>query len=138
MSALTVPYGPSIDDLVPARGRGHDSPAAARRHLRLVPPAVEPVAPAPLRLTARGRLFVTLAVFGLACLVALCTWARVAAPPVTPAHEATVGAGQTLVQIAEAEMPSVPVDVAVVRIQLANGLSSAQLSVGQTLVIPAA
>jgi LysM repeat protein len=49
----------------------------------------------------------------------------------------TVESGQTLSAIASLEMPGTPVREGVARIQLANGLSSSDVHVGQVLQIPA-
>lgn len=49
----------------------------------------------------------------------------------------TVEPGQTLSEIAATTMPGLPLDRAVVEIQLANALSSMHVQAGQTLVIPA-
>ena len=50
----------------------------------------------------------------------------------------TVEAGHTLSAIAVREFPDTPVREGVARIQLANGLSSGDVHVGQVLQIPAA
>jgi LysM repeat protein len=52
-------------------------------------------------------------------------------------HVVTVGAGQTLSQIAVAELPSLTIPEAVAQIQLANALTTTQVHAGQELVIPA-
>lgn len=89
-----------------------------------------------LRLTARGRLACTLLAFGLMSLVVLMMWARLTAPVLPATHAVTVESGQTLSQIAAQELPMVPLEAAVVRIQLANGLNSSAVVTGQALVIP--
>lgn len=53
-----------------------------------------------------------------------------------PLGEVTVRSGQTLSEIARAEMPGVPAAEAVARIQLANNLPSSHVTAGQVLVIP--
>jgi hypothetical protein len=39
--------------------------------------------------------------------------------------------------VAAAQLPTLPIDNAVARIQLANGLSTSQVHAGQSLLIPA-
>ena len=53
-----------------------------------------------------------------------------------PARVVTVDTGQTLSEIAAAELPDHSISAGIVAIQLANGLSTAQVSAGQQLVIP--
>lgn len=106
-----------------------------RPQLRLVRDD-EVAQPVRLRLTARGRLVRTLAVFGALSLLALMAWARLTAPVLPPTHAVTVESGQTLTQIAAEELPMVPLQAAVVRIQSANGLNSTAVVAGQDLIIP--
>ncbi len=90
-----------------------------------------------LRLTPRGRLVRSLLVFSVLTLIALARWS-----PATEADQLTVDRhrvvrpGQTLSQIARAELPQLPIREAVVRLQLANNLAAPEVSVGQTLAIP--
>jgi hypothetical protein len=89
------------------------------------------------RLTRRGRLVVT-----LMATVAIATLALVLAGSVDAAapeidHATTVSAGQTLSEVAAAQLPSLPISDAVARIQLVNDLSSSQVHAGQSLLIPA-
>lgn len=95
-------------------------------------------APRPrLRLTRRGRLLVTLLGLGAVSVVALVLAARLAAPQPTPEHVTVIEPGQTLSQVASEELPRLPVELAVARIQVANSLNSPVLVQGQSLVIPA-
>jgi LysM repeat protein len=52
-------------------------------------------------------------------------------------HAVTVGAGQTLSEIAVRELPGMPVANAVAELQLANNLPTNHVHAGQVLVIPA-
>lgn len=89
------------------------------------------------RLTRRGRLALTL---GTTVAVALAT--ALAVGLLGPAGAApeqqtvVVEQGQTLSQVAAEELPGLPLDRAVVEIQLANRLSTSQVAAGQELVIP--
>lgn len=136
MSALTW-------DSVPAASAGAPGALTGRAragHLRLVPESTRAARPAPLRLTWLGRLVLVLAAVGVAVAVAstvLGSRAAASADGAMPDHAVTVQAGQTLSAIARAELPSLPVEVGVVRLQLANHLSSAQVRAGQVLVVPA-
>ena len=89
------------------------------------------------QLTRRGRLVIALsaivAVFTLALVLA--TSVDAAAPQID--HATTVSAGQTLSEIAAAQLPTMPINDAVARIQLANGLNTSQVHAGQSLLIPA-
>lgn len=108
-----------------------------RGHLRLVPPAAPS---APLRLTRRARLVRTTALLTLAAgLVASVGVARAAGPTGLPQapRAVVVHAGESLWQIASAELPGMPVADAVARIQLANGMSTGQIRAGERLLIPA-
>lgn len=108
--------------------------------LRLVPTRV--VTPTPtspddahaVRLTRRGRLAVTLSVVAV-----------LAATPLTVASliesagagtEVVVRSGQTLSQVAATQLPQERLDLAIVRIQRVNSLSSNELQAGQVLQIP--
>jgi predicted Zn-dependent protease len=81
-------------------------------------------------LTRRGRLVIT-----LVATVAVATSVDAAAPQID--HATTVSAGQTLSQVAATQLPSLPINNAVARIQLVNGLSTSQVHAGQLLLIPA-
>ncbi|WP_109472264.1 LysM peptidoglycan-binding domain-containing protein [Ornithinimicrobium cavernae] len=113
-----------------------------RNHLRVVAPGetapVSARAARPSRglvLTRRGRLTVTLTVATVLVL------AVVAALGMFPAaadggQTVVVQPGQTLSQIAVTELPELPVDRAIVQIQLANGLNSLHIQAGAELEIP--
>ncbi len=87
-----------------------------------------------LRITRRGRLaLLALAVAGAATfgLTGLTGAGAAQAPQVV-----TVAPGQTLSEIAASQLPDLSVGNGIVAIQLENRLSTAQVSVGQQLVIP--
>jgi hypothetical protein len=88
------------------------------------------------RFTRRGRLVITLlATVAVALLaVGLATTVDAAAPQID--HATVVSRGQTLSEVAATQLPSLPIQDAVARIQLANGLSSSQVHAGQSLLIP--
>jgi LysM repeat protein len=109
----------------------------AERHLRLVSPdeTVRPTPPsARLRITRRGRLAITGAVTAL--LVVTAGGLAGAVMPPSEAATVTVEPGQTLSEIAATTLPDLPLDRAVVELQVANQLSSVHVQAGQTLVIP--
>ena len=110
-----------------------------RPRLRLVGPGerVCPSARPVMRLSRRGRLLVALMVAAavVSLIVVLTSSVSVAVPHIDQAT--TVSAGQTLSEVAAAQLPSLPVDEAVARIQLANGLNTSQVHAGQSLLIPA-
>lgn len=91
-----------------------------------------------VRLSRHGRLVITLMttallVLALAALL-LATSVNAAAPQID--HATTVSAGQTLSEVAAAQLPGLPINDAVARIQLANGLNTLQVHAGQSLLIP--
>jgi hypothetical protein len=110
----------------------------SRPRLRLVPtgPDVE-AAPRSVRLSRRGRLVRTGAVVAISVALGWTVVSTVAAGAVPPVHTVTVESGQTLSSIAARELPDLPVREGVAQIQLANGLSSSDVHVGQILQIPA-
>ncbi len=117
---------------------GHALPAGARRPQLVVLPggAGEGTsAGGGLRLTARGRL-VLLAVAAVLVATLLGLRGPGGAGAVEPERAVTVRGGQTLSEIAAAELPGLSVSDGIVAIQLANRLSTAQVSAGQRLVIP--
>jgi predicted Zn-dependent protease len=75
----------------------------------------------------------TLAAVALA--MALASTVDAAAPVID--HVTTVSAGLTLSEIAATQLPSLPIQDGMARIQLANGLSTSQVHAGQLLQIPA-
>ena len=88
-----------------------------------------------LRVTRRGRL----ALLGLALVLATAlgfAGLRTAEAGGQP-RLVTVEAGQTLSEIAAAHLPDHSISAGIVAIQVANGLSTAQVNTGQHLVIPA-
>lgn len=82
----------------------------------------------------RARRVAVVAV-GLAIAVLL-AGALVARAGGTGPHRVTVQAGQTLSQIALAELPDLPIGTAVAEIQIANRLNTSHVHAGQELVIP--
>lgn len=111
----------------------------SRPQLRLVGPGeracalVRPTS----RITRRGRLLITLVVSAaaLSLTVSLASSVSAAAPEID--HATTVFAGQTLSEVAAAQLPDLPINEAVARIQLANDLNTSQVQAGQSLLIPA-
>lgn len=111
------------------------APAARRPHLVVVPAQPRTAADAGgVRLTRRGRLALFLLVLAVAAATSL-TGLRGAGAS-EPLRSVTVAPGQTLSQIALAELPSMSISQGIVAIQVANELSTAQVSAGQQLVIP--
>lgn len=80
------------------------------------------------------RLAITLCVLAVSLSVVFGVGGAGAAS--APLGEVAVRPGQTLSEIARAEMPGIPTAEAVVRIQLANNLPSSHVTSGQVLVIP--
>ena len=112
------------------------SPAGGRPHLVLLPGGAgqELSDGGGLRLTRRGR--VVLAVLALVVVALLGGVGIRGAGAAEPARTVTVGPGQTLSEVAAAELPDLPISEGIVAIQLANRLSTAQVSSGQQLTIP--
>ena len=131
MSAA-IAWGPALAPVrIPSR--------TARPPLRLVRPGdrVSAHARPAIRLTRRGRLLITLMVAAAALSLTVVVTTSVSAAPPPIDHATTVSVGQTLSEVAAAQLPSLPVNVAVARVQLANGLNSLQVHAGQSLLIPA-
>ncbi|MGB3257209.1 MAG: LysM peptidoglycan-binding domain-containing protein [Ornithinimicrobium sp.] len=105
------------------------------RHLRLVPALEVRTEPRPrLHITRRGRLVATMSVMVALAAVAAITLTMVL--PASGAREVVVQSGQTLSQIAASELPGVPLDRAIMDLQLANDMSSLHVQSGQTLQLP--
>jgi hypothetical protein len=109
-----------------------------RPELRLVLPGERAAAPVRVatRINRRGRLLITLTVLvaTLTLTLTLATSVMASGPQID--HATTVSAGQTLSEVAAAQLPGLPINEGVARIQLANGLSSSQVHAGQSLLIP--
>lgn len=88
-----------------------------------------------LRLTRRGVLAIAVIVVAVAIACGLLIAHAVAPAPLGPTS-VVVQSGQTLSEVAHHALPQLPVQEAVVRVQLANDLNSLQVSAGQTLLIP--
>lgn len=133
-----------MDDAMSAALASVPAPTPARipsrtPRLRLVRPGERISAPArpAIRLSGRGRLLITLMVAtAVLSLTVMSTTSPDAARPQID-HATTVKAGQTLSEVAEAQLPGLPINQAVARIQLANGLNTTQVHAGQSLLIPA-
>lgn len=109
-----------------------------RRHLRLVATGDDVGnGRGDLHLRRRGRLLLTLlAAAAVVTIAVVLASGRVSGDVMD--HTVVVPAGATLSQVAAKEMPSLPLGEAVVRIQLANALSSLDVHAGQILEIPRA
>ena len=120
-------------ELAPTPGRMPSRPV--RPQLRLVGPGERAFVP-DTRLTRRGRLLITLVVTAaaMALAVGIATSVNAAAPQID--HATTVFAGQTLSEVAAAQLPGLPINEAVARIQLANDMNTSQVHAGQSLLIP--
>ena len=114
-----------------------------RAHLVLVPTGPDAVRAAraaratepPLRLTRLGRLVVALVIAAVIAVLGVGLAGQLATASSAP-RAVTVTAGDTLSEIAARELPGLPIADGIIEIQLANGLSSSQVSAGQALVIP--
>jgi hypothetical protein len=108
----------------------------ARTPLRLVAPGERAFVPA-IRLARRGRLLITLAVTAVALTLAVgfASSGSAAGPQID--HATTVFAGQTLSEVAAAQLPGLSINEAVAAIQLANEMNTTQVHAGQSLLIPA-
>lgn len=116
--------------------------SSRRGHLRLVtgeelPQAKALRAPAgtPLTLTRRARLLMTLTA-AAALVVVLAAAMGVFPAMAAGSHTVVVQPGQTLSHVAVAELPELPMDRAIVQIQLANEMSSLDVQAGMVLQIP--
>jgi LysM domain len=110
--------------------------APSRPRLHLVPTGPDVVG-RPVRISRRGRLARTVGALAIVAALGWTVVTAVTAGATVPQHTVTVDAGQTLSSIAARELPDLPVREGVAQIQLANGLSSSDVHVGQVLRIPA-
>ena len=114
-----------------------------RAHLVLVPTGPDAVRAAraaratqpPLRLTRLGRLVIALVIATAIAMLGVGLAGQLATASSAP-RAVTVSSGDTLSEIAARELPGLPIAEGVIELQLANGLSTAQISAGQALVIP--
>ena len=109
---------------------------AGRPHLVVLPGGGQGgrAASGGLRVTRRGRLALVVVVLSLAAVLGMVGLRGAGASE--PTRTVTVGAGQTLSEVAAAELPALSISQGILAIQLANSLSTAQVSAGQELVIP--
>jgi len=113
------------------------SPTHPQRHLTLVPHA-EAVVPrgasAHLRITRRGRVARTIAIALAIGALAVATLMMMS--PASASIEVEVQPGQSLSEIAATYLPHMPLDRAIVAVQVENSMNSAQVQTGQRLLIP--
>lgn len=113
------------------------SSAPRRPHLVVLPGGGQGAAGVGgVRITRRGRLALVVLVVALAAVLGMVGLRGAGAAE--PLRTVTVGAGQTLSEVAAVELPGLSVSQGILAIQLANSLSTAQVSAGQELVIPRA
>lgn len=98
--------------------------------------APRPTRPARVRVTRRGRLAISLGVSTVVLALVVVMSGLLPAGASAPERLHTVAPGQTLSQVAATMLPEVPLDRAIVQLQLANGLNTLQVQAGQQLVIP--
>lgn len=145
---------PSPDDWQPRRGLGCacDSAWALPVSAPTVPlvrpltdqpdrPSVHRVRTRPCQtavvITRRGRLVLTTVVAAIAAIAGIAGTVWLAGSgPSAAARVLTVERGQTLSQIARTAMPDVSTQEAVLRLELANDLTSSQIHAGQRLTVP--
>jgi hypothetical protein len=145
--------GPGTDRGEPRSSSIRAAARAPRADAVLIPSAVisprpRPVsAPAPLRLTRRGRAVVAtlvvtvIATVGLVIAMAAAGGAQAASPGAPGAshqgmREIVVRSGQTLWSIASAAEPTADPRLVVQQIMAANGMSTADVAAGQLLWVP--
>jgi hypothetical protein len=112
-------------------------PSAPRRPQLVVLPGGGEGGAAPVgavRITRRGRLALLSLVVALAAVLGMVGLRGAGAAE--PLPTVTVGAGQTLSEVAASELPQLSISDGILALQLANHLSTAQVSAGQELVIP--
>jgi hypothetical protein len=112
---------------------GYAGAAARRPHLVVLPGGAGQPA-APVRITRRGRLALLALVLAIVAVVGLMGMRGAGA--VEPLPTVTVAPGQTLSEVALAELPQMSISEGILAIQIANQMSTAQVSAGQELVIP--
>ena len=106
-----------------------------RPHLVVLPGGGEGGAAAGgVHITRRGRLALLALVVALAAVLGMVGLRGAGAAE--PLQTVTVDAGQTLSEVAAVELPELSISEGILAIQLANSLSTAQVSAGQQLVIP--
>ncbi len=88
-----------------------------------------------VRLTRRGRLTLTLTGTGVVAALVATMSGLVPAFGDAAVREVVVRPGQTLSQIAATELPDLPLDRAIVQIQVANQINTLKVDAGQTLQI---
>lgn len=111
------------------------SSASRRPHLVVLPGGGQGAADVGgVRLTRRGRVALLVLVVALAAVLGMVGLRGAGAAE--PLRTVTVGAGQTLSEVAAVELPDRSISEGILAIQLANSLSTAQVSAGQELVIP--
>ena len=115
---------------------GHAPALPTRPRLTLIEGGAgsDPVG-AGLRITARGRL-VLLVLVALAFTAVVVLTGTGGAGAAVPERTVTVLPGQTLSEVAAAELPELSISEGIVALQLANSLNTAQVSAGQELVVP--
>ncbi|WP_186525992.1 LysM peptidoglycan-binding domain-containing protein [Leekyejoonella antrihumi] len=113
-----------------------------RRHLRSMPTGEAALpcrtyARRRLRMTRRGRLMITCSILAALLFGGFGVMRAMAAPAGDAAlPTVTVTSGQTLSQIAHRALPQLPIDEAVVRVQVLNRMNTLDVHAGQTLRIP--
>lgn len=136
MSAVPAWQQRSTTAFAPAPTTGRPSETSQPRHLYLVPTGAEVRGPTRgWRLTRRGRLSLTVIAAAVAAL-SLALSLTGGSPSLRVDHKVSVAPGQTLSEVASRELPSIDIGRAVVRLQLLNRLSSAEVHAGQVLEIP--
>ncbi len=114
---------------------GHAPALPTRPRLTLIEGGAAEPAGTGLGLTRRGRL-VLLVLVALAVAAVLAVTGTGGAGADVPERTVTVLPGQTLSEVAAAELPELSISEGIVAIQLANSLNTAQVSAGQELVVP--
>ena len=87
-----------------------------------------------VHVTRRGRLALLALVVAMAAVLGMVGLRGAGAAE--PLQLVTVDAGQTLSEVAAVELPELSISEGILAIQLANSMSTAQVSAGQQLVIP--
>lgn len=114
-----------------------ESPTHHEPHLRLMPQtesAGGDGAVPQMRITRRGRVARAMAI--VMSIAALAVVTLMMMSPASAAIEVEVQPGQTLSDIAAQHLPNLPLDRAVVAVQLENNMNSVQVQTGQRLSIP--